>query len=134
MENERFFRDPEELEWLVSRLRDIHLNYSELTAKHAISMDSAIQDRLHKLIYYARPETIFTKSPEKQAKFRQEILSKLSDGTHPSPVRLYPDILLGEFESVKLRSSPSATRQHLASFFLSECKHSQQLKFKHLIK
>ena len=75
---ERFFDNEQNLEEINEDLRKASLKYKELKERHAVSMEMSIKDRLHKVVYYSNPNSVFTKNTEVQSKFRQELVNKIA--------------------------------------------------------
>lgn len=134
MEEDHIFKGEEELGNLMGRLRDVYLLYKELRNRHSITMDPRIKERTHKLVYSSKQSTVYLHHPDTQRKYREEIIDKIAEIPTPRPIPLYPDTLLTEYLSLKLKSKPSEVRESLAQFSFNQICHLQQYKFKFLLK
>ena len=110
MEAERLFKDQADAVLLGERLRDVYLIYKELSSRHSVSMETSLQERVHKLVYFSKPESVFCQNPDLQVKFRQEVLAKAAEVPMPRPVPLYPDTLLSEYKQAQTKNTPPNVR------------------------
>ncbi|CAG9310909.1 unnamed protein product [Blepharisma stoltei] len=134
MEEDHIFKGEEELGNLVGRLRDVYLLYKEIRNRHSITMDPRIKERIHKLVYSSKQSTIYLKHPDAQRRFREEIIEKIAEIPSPKPIPLYPDTLLSDYFSLKLKNTPPEIRETLAEFSFSRILFLQQYKYKFLLK
>lgn len=133
MEEENIFKSADNLEAQLDKIRELYLLHKELKSRHEVSMDPRNKSRSQKLVYSSKQETPLIKDPDSQKLYREQVINKISEIPSLKPIQFYPDLLLSEYLTSEIKSSPADIRKVLSDHFFAKTQHLQHKKFKILL-
>ena len=82
-------------------------------------------------VFYFKPDTILLKNPEKQRKYRNQLLKRISGMPKPEPISYLGDEMHRAFVGIiQDKSTPPMAKRQLALFFQRRQYALQHLKYK----